>query len=62
MESVEPGEIQNHNWISPHLSQNGYKQSLQIIDGREVMEKRETYIVGGDVNCFILYGEQYGGS
>ena len=38
-------------------------QSLQIINAREGVEKRElSYIVSGNVNWCSHYGKQYGGS
>ena len=37
-------------------------KSLQIINAGEGVEKREpSYTVGGNVNWFSHYGEQYGG-
>ena len=43
---------QNYNEVSPHTSQNGHHQkSLQTINAREGVEKRESsYTVGGKVN------------
>ena len=38
-------------------------KNLQIINAGEGVEKREpTYTVGGNVNWYSHYGEQYGGS
>ena len=38
-------------------------KSLQIINVGEGVEKREpSYTVGGNVNWYSHYGEQYGGS
>ena len=48
-----------------HLtSQNGHhKKILQTINAGEGVEKREpSYTVGGNVNWYNHYGEQYGGS
>ena len=51
--------------VSPHTDQNGHHQKnykLQINAGEDV-KKREPYCtVGGNVNCYSHYGEQYGGS
>ena len=39
------------------------KKNLQTINAAEGVEKRElSYIVGGNVNCQSLYGEQNGSS
>ena len=39
------------------------KKNLQTINAGEGVEKKEpSCIVGGDVNWYIHYGEQYGGS
>ena len=53
---------QNYNEVSPHTSQNGHHQkNLQIINAGEDVEKREpSYTVGGNVNWYSHYGEQYG--
>ena len=55
---------QNYNEVSPHTGQNGHHQkNLQTINAREGVEKRElSYTVGGNVNWYNHYGEQYGGS
>ena len=38
-------------------------KSLDVSNGREGVETREpSYIVGGNVNWYSHYGEQYGGS
>ena len=38
-------------------------KNLQTINAEEGVEKREpSYTVGGDVNWYSHYGEQYGGS
>ena len=43
---------QNHNEVSLHGGQHGcYSKSLQVINAREVVEKREpSYTVGGNAN------------
>ena len=53
--------IQNYKNVSPHTSQNCHIQkNLQTIDTGENMEKRESsYTVGGNVNWYIYYGEEY---
>ena len=44
-------QMQIKNQISPHTCQNGYHQSLQIMNAGEDEEKREhLYIVTGNVN------------
>ena len=50
--------------ISTHSSQNGHhKKNLQTINAGEGVEKREpSYTVGGNVNWYGQYGEQYRGS
>ena len=55
---------QNYNEISPHTGQNGHHQkNLQTINAGEGVEKREpSYTVGGSVNWYRHYGEQYGDS
>ena len=48
-----------------HLTQVRMTTSkiLQIINVGEGVEKKDpSYDVGGNVNCFSLYGEKYGGS
>ena len=45
--------------ISPYPGQSGHYQSLQIINGREGVEKRESsFVVYGNVNWFSHYSEQ----
>ena len=48
--------------LSPHTSQNGHHQkNLHTVNAREGVEKREpSYTVGGNVNWYSHYGEQYG--
>ena len=54
---------QNCNEVSPHTSQNGHHQSLQIINAGEGLEKWEPFnTVSGNVNWYNHYGEQHGGS
>ena len=54
---------QNYNKVSPHTGQNGHHPTLQTIYAGEGVEKREpSYTVGGNVNQYNHYGEQYGGS
>jgi len=54
---------QVYNEVSPHTTQNGHHQSLQIINAGEVVVKMEaSYAVGGNVNWYNHYGKQYGGS
>ena len=52
---------QNYNEISPHTSQNDHHQkNLQTINTGEGVEKREpSYTVGGNVNGYSHYTEQY---
>ena len=55
---------QNYNEVSPHTSQNGHHQkNLQTINAGEGVEKREpSCTVGGNVNWYSHYREQYRGS
>ena len=50
--------------MSSHTNQNGHHQKcLQTRNAGEDVEKREpSYTVGGNVNWYNHYGEQYGGS
>ena len=55
--------IQIKTAMSYHQSEWSSSKSLQIIKAGESVEKREpSYIVGGNVNWYSHYGEQYGGS
>ena len=56
--------MQIKNEMSSHSSQNGHHQkNLQIINAGDDMEQREaSYTIGGNVNWYSYYGEQYGGS
>ena len=48
---------QNYNEVSPHTSPNGH---LQTVNAGEGVEKREPfYVVGGNVNWYSCYVEQY---
>ena len=53
---------QNYNEVSPHnQSEWPSLKSLQVINAREGVEKMEpSYTVGGNVNWYSHYGEQYG--
>ena len=55
---------QTNNEISPHTSQNGHHQkNPQTINAGKGMQRREpSHTVGGNVNWYSHYGEQYGGS
>ena len=55
---------QDYNEISPHISQNGdLQKNLQSGNAGEDVEKRElSCTVGGNINGYRHYGEQYGGS
>ena len=54
---------QNYN-LSPHTSQNGHNQkNLQAVSSGEGVAKRKpSYTVGGHINWYSHYGEQYRGS
>ena len=53
---------QSYNEVSPHTSQHGHqKKSTDNKCWRGCGEKG-TYTVGGNVNWYSHYGEQYGGS
>ena len=58
---------QNYNVVSPYTGENGHhqkkKKKLQTINAEEDVEKWESSCtVGGNVNCYCHYGEQYGDS
>ena len=58
-------ENANQNYeISSHISQNGHHQkNPQTINAGEGVERKEpSYTVGGNVNWYRHYGEQYGTS
>ena len=49
--------------MTSHQSEWPSSKYLQIINAGEDVEKREpSYILGGDVNWYSHYGEEYGGS
>ena len=46
--------------VSPHSSQNGHNQKSTDVNAREGVEKGEpSYTVGGNVNCYSRFEEQY---
>ena len=54
---------QNYNEVPLHTGRNGHPKNLQTIKAGEDVEKREhSYTVGGNVNWYSHYGEQYGES
>ena len=57
-------EMQIKTTVRYHTGQNGHHQkNLQTINAGEGVEKREhSCTVGGNVNCYSHYGEQYGDS
>ena len=56
-------EMQIKLHITSYQSEQPSSESLQIINAGEGLEKREpSYTVGGNVNWYSYYGEQYGGS
>ena len=60
VKNYQRNENESYNEISPHTSQNGYHQKIQTINAREGVEKRDSsYTVGGNVNWYSYYGEQY---
>ena len=54
----------DHLWdITSHLSEWLSSKRLQTVNAGEGVEKREpSCTVGGNVNWYSHYGEQYGGS
>ena len=51
--------LPNYKWLTLDLK----TQNLQTVNAGEGVEKREpSYTVGGNVNWYSHYGEQYGGS
>ena len=49
--------------FTSHQSEWPSSKNLQTINAGEGVDKRETsYTVGGNVNWYDHYGEQYGGS
>ena len=56
-------EIMTKNSFPPIKINKLNLKSLQIINAREDVEKQEpSYTVGGNVNLYSHYAEQYGGS
>ena len=54
---------QNQIGITSHQTEWPSSKSLQITNAEEGVEKREpSYTIGGNVNWYSHYGEQYGGS
>ena len=54
---------ENYNDVSPQSDDVVAMIKKSTINARQSVEKREpSYTVGGDVNWYIHYGEQYGGS
>ena len=55
---------QNYKEVSAHTGQNGHCQKVykQINAGESVKRKEPSHTVGGNVNWYSYYGEQYGGS
>ena len=54
---------QNYNKVSPHTGQNGHHQKSKTINTGEGVETGESSCsVGGNVNWYNYYGEQYGDS
>ena len=51
-------QIKNYKEISSHTSQNGRHQK---IDNKCWRKEKPCYTVGGSVNWYSHYGEQYGG-
>ena len=53
---------QNYNEVSSHTHQNGHHQKIYKLNAGEGVEKKEaSYTVGGKVNWYSHYGEQYRG-
>ena len=48
--------------ILPHTGQNDYHQKSKINAGEGIEEKEFSHTVGGNINWYSHYGEQYGGS
>ena len=56
-------EMQIKTTMRYHLTKWPSLKSVQITNAGEGVEKREpSYTVGGNVNWYIHYGKQYGGS
>ena len=52
----------NHNQVSPHTCQTDYYQKDNKLRVGEDVKRKSSYTVGGNVNWFSHYEEQYGGS
>ena len=60
---VREMQIKTTMSITSHQSEWPSSKTLQTTNAGEGVEKREpSYIVGGNVNWYSHYGEQYGGS
>ena len=52
---------QYYNEVSPHTNQKGHHQKNLQTNSVEDVEKREpSYSVGGNINGYSNYGEEYG--
>ena len=53
---------QNYNEVSPHTGQNGHNQKnpQTVIAGEDVEEREPSPAIGGNVNWYCHFGEQYG--
>ena len=61
--NYERNASQKNNEILPHTSQQTSSKYLQTINTGEGVQKREpSYTVGGNINRYSQYREQYGGS
>ena len=59
--SYQRNANQNYTEVSPHTGQNGrHQKNLQTVNAGEGVEKREpSCTVGGNVNWYSHYGEQF---
>ena len=48
--------------IAPYTNQNGHHQKINKKSGEDVEKGESFYTVGGNVNWYRHYGDQYGGS
>ena len=55
-------EISKASELSPHSCQNGYhKKRTQMTNvGKDMEEREPSYTIGGIVNWYSHYGQQYG--
>ena len=53
---------QNHSEVSPHMGQNGHHQKGLINVGERAKKRDCPYTVGGNVNWYSHWREQYEGS